>query len=306
MSPEEKPKRPRWVVVSIVLLPVWLAVSAGVAVWHSAHKDREDEAAGGVLIAQEVSTAAVADDLRKLAVLLGERHGGGEEAGRALTRTARWLEGSLGPGNVGHKVNKIRGPGDWPLIHAAQPGSNTRKPAQWVIAGYDSRPGSPGVEANATGVVAMLAACRALAGDSTAATIHYLFLPHVHDPDGPVIATAAAAVDLIRSQGEPGRVMVVESMGSGAPLWLSSRETSAIPESLAQGIAEIKGAEVVCLGEDTDLASVLFEMGLPALRVSTRPLVTPDEDDSRAADPARVAAAADLLIQWTRRCAENP
>lgn len=306
MPSEEDSKRPKWVAWLIVLLPVWLVASGAFALWHRVKADRDPAREPPPLLAQEVSTTAVADDLRKLTGLLGERHGGDETAARSLTRTARWIEGSLGPGNIGHKVMRIRGPAEWPLLHATQPGEDPKQPAQWLIAGYDSRPGSLGIEANATGVASLFAACRALAGDTTKATIHYLFLPHVHDPDSPVLETASLAAERIRTRGNPGRVMVVEAMGSGTPLWISSRDTTVVPDALAEGIAEFKGAEVVCLGDDFDLASILFEMGLPALRVSTRPLVAVDEDDSAPADPARVAAAAGSLVQWLRRCAENP
>lgn len=306
MSSEVESKRPKWVAWLIVLLPAWLVASGAFAIWHRVKADRDPARETPVLLAQEVSTAAVADDLRKLTDLLGERHGGDETAARSLTRTARWIEGSLGPGNIGHKVGRIRGPAEWPLLHAVQPGTDPKQPAQWLVAGYDCRPGSTGVEANSTGVASLFAACRALAGETTKATIHYLFLPHVHDPDSPVLETASLAAEQIRSHGNPGRVMVTEAMGSGTPLWISSRDMSVVPDALTEGIAEIKGAEVVCLGDDFDLASVLFEMGLPAVRVATRPIVTADEDDSAPADPRRVAAAAGSLVQWIRRCAENP
>lgn len=306
MSSEESPGRPKWLVILIVGLPAWLIVSAVVGIWHKAKKENAPEAEPAKLLVQQISTSAVADDLKKLVDWIGERNGAGEDAAEGLRRTGSWIEGSLGPGNVGHTVGKIRGPAGFPLFHAIQPGSDPKEPALWVLAGYDSRQGSPGVEANGTGVSAVLAACRAITGDVTKASIHYLFLPHVYDEEGPVLETASATAELIRSQGTAGRVLVVEAMGSGPSLWLSSRAPEIIPEALAEGLGGLKGAEVVCLGEDTDLASILFEMGLPGIRVSTRPLVTAGEDDSAPADPVKVAAASENLLQFIRRCAQNP
>ena len=60
----------------------------------------------------------------------------------------------------------MHGPADWPLIHVTLRGKNPDSPAVWVLTSYDSRPGSPGVEANATGLAATLAAAQALAGDT--------------------------------------------------------------------------------------------------------------------------------------------
>ena len=306
MNEEKISKRPNWLVIAVVALPAWVIVSATAGVWHRAQKENAPVVEEPKLLVQEVSTTAVADDLKKLTDWIGERRTGDPETEEALRSTGNWIEGSLGPGNVGHEVRRVQGPGAWPLLHVTQRGKDPRKPAQWVIAGYDSRPGSAGVEANGTGVAAVLAAARALAGDETEASVHYLFLPHVSDMDSPVLETAEHAVRLIRAQGEPGRILVVEAMGSGPPLWFSSRASDAIPATLTEGLGEIKGAEVVCLGDDADLASILFEMGLPAHRVSTRPLVAADEADEAPAEPVRVAAAAEALLHWIRRCAMNP
>ena len=108
--------------------------------------------------------------------------------------------------------------------------------------------------------------------------IHFVFLPHANDPESPVLETATKFKEIA---GSPKAVLCVEAMGAGEQLWLSSRDTAAAPLALVQGLGSVRGAEVVCLGDDVDLASILFEMGLPAVRVATRPLVLPDEADDK-------------------------
>ena len=53
----------------------------------------------------------------------------------------------------------------------------------------------------------------------------------------------------------------------------------------------------------SDLASVLFEMNLPAVRVATRPILTPDEADDREPFAPTVAASAGRLVELIRRLA---
>jgi hypothetical protein len=298
---EEAPKRPKWVTFLLVIVPLWLVASGVAGVWYALHLDKKEAELEQQRFTQNVSEAMIADDLRKLVGIVGERNTASEGAAQNLSRTASMIEGLLGPGNTGYKVQRIKGPTDWPLIQVTLRGKN-ETPAVWVVTSYDSRPGSPGVEANATGLAATLAAAQALAGDTPEATVHFVFLPHANDPDAPIIETAAKLRELAVS---PKALLCVEAMGAGAELWLSSRDTEAAPLALAEGLGSVRGAEVVCLGDDADLASTLFEMGLPAVRVSTRPMLTADEPDDQLPSPAAVAAAAGRLVELIRRIATN-
>ena len=206
----------------------------------------------------------------------------------------------MGPSNTGYAIRKERGPADWPLIRVILKGKNESSPALWVVTSYDSRPGSAGVEANATGVAATLAAAQAMAGDKPEASVHFVFLPHANDPEAPVLETAAKLKTMAMNAKS---ILCVEAMGGGEELWLSSRDTNALPLAKIQGLGAIRGADVICLGDDADTASVLFEMGLPAVRVATRPMVGPDEADSKLPPPAIAAASAGRLVELIRRCA---
>jgi hypothetical protein len=302
MMTEQPASRPRWVVILLVVLPLWLFVSAGGAVWYFLHREKKAAAVEQQRFSRAVSATALEDDVRKLVNLVGERNTTSASAAKNLTRAASMIEGSLGPSNIGYAVKRTSGPGEWPLLHVRIRGKNADAPGVWVVCAYDSRQGRPGAEANATGVAAMMAAAQALAVETPYRNIHFAFLPHGNDPASPGLETARKFAEL---SGKPSVVLCVEAMGAGAELWLSSRDTAAAPLSMTVGIGSVKGAEVICAGDDSDLASKLFEIGLPAVRVATRPLVGADEPDAALPAATTLAAASGRLVELIRRCA-NP
>ncbi len=296
-------RRSRWVTLMLVLLPLWLLGSGAGALWYYFHREKKLAQVEQERFAQAVSVPLMTDDLRKIVEVIGERNASSQTAAANLSRTASMIEGLLGPSNTGYAVKRTNGPAEWPILQVTLAGKNPQAPALWVLTSYDSRAGSRGAEANATGLAATLAAAQALARDKPLAPVHFVFLPHANDAESPLIETAAKFVELAKPAGSPKAILCVESMGAGETLWLSSREVTAAPLKLVSGLGAVYGAEVVCLGEDTDLASTLFEMNLPAVRVSTRPLVTPDEQDERLPFAPTVAASTGRLIELIRRCA---
>lgn len=297
---EETPKRPKWVPVLLVGLPLWLFASGGMALWYFHKKEKQAARVEQERFVQSVSIPMLTDDLKKIVEVIGERNGSSETAAENLTRTAAMIQGTLGPSNTGYNVHINNGPADWPLVRVSIDGKKPDAPAVWVLTSYDSRPGSKGAEANATGLAATIAAAQALAGDKPEAPIHFMFLPHANDPESPILETATK---FLKIAGAPKIVLCVEAMGAGEELWLSSRDTSAAPLSLAENLGSVRGAETICLGDDTDLSSVLFEINVPAVRVATRAMVTADESDDQVPSPAKVAASAGRLVELIRRCA---
>ncbi len=296
-------KRPRWTTCLLVLLPVWLLGSGAVALWYYFHLEKKEAQVEQERFAQAVSTPILADDLRKIVEVIGERNPSSETAAANLSRMASMIEGLLGPSNTGYPVRRTNGPAKWPLLQVTLTGKNPTAPTVWVVTSFDSRAGSRGAEANATGLAATLAAAQALARDKPEVSIHFVFLPHSNDAESPTVETAAKLEKLVKAASTPKAVLCVESMGADEALWLSTREASATPLALVSGLGAVYGAEVICLGDDTDLASILFEMGLPAVRVSTRPLVTAEEKDERLPFAPTVAASTGRLIELIRRCA---
>jgi len=142
---EHAPKRKKWVVAALLILPVWLLASGGVGIWlhfkHQAEEDKKEVARYATMVSQE----SLADDLRKLTQTIGERNTRAAD-GNGLTRAAAWLEGTLGPSNTGYALKRARGPADerWPLLRATLRGSDPKAKPLWVVAAYDSPVGSPG------------------------------------------------------------------------------------------------------------------------------------------------------------------
>lgn len=301
----EKPaNRPKWLAVLLVLIPLWLFISGAVAVRNFIVRDKKQDRLEQEHFAKKVSAASIADDLRKLVEVIGERNDSSETAAANLSKTSAMIEGLLGPSNTGYKVHKEHGPAEWPILRATLHGRKPEAPAVWVLTSYDSRPGSPGAEANATGLAATLAAAQALAAEKPEMSIHFVFLPHTNDPESPILDTLNKIRRAISTS--PKAILCVEAMGAGSELWLSSRDTTAAPLALANGLGTIRGAETICLGEDSDLSSILFEMNLPAVRVATRAMVIPSETDDKMPSPTLLATSAGRLVELIRRCAGLP
>lgn len=297
----EPKRRPRWTVVLLVVLPIWLVASASVGIWLLFRHEKKEAEVQQARFSQAVSTPLLADDLKKIVTVIGERNASSETAAANLSRMSSMIDGLLGPSNTGYEVKKQKGPATWPILHVAIRGKSDESPL-WVVTSYDSPPGSKGAEANATGLAATIAAAQALAGEKPARSIHFAFLPHANDPESPILETATIFRDMLK-ENPPSSILCVEAMGSDESLWLTSRNTEAAPLSKIQDLGKVVGAEVACLGEDSDLASVLFEMNQPAVRVATRPILTPGEADDREPFAPTVAASAGRLVELIRRLA---
>ena len=299
MSPD-KPRR-RWTPVLLVVIPVWLIVSATAGIWLLFRHEKKEAEKEQARFAQSVSTPLLADDLKKIVTVIGERNPSSAEAAANLSRMASMIEGLLGPSNTGFTVKKHRGPATWPVLQVTIRGKSDEDPV-WVVTSYDSRPGSRGAEANATGLAATSAAAQAMASDKPARSIHFAFVPHLNDPESPVLESTTILRDLIRG-ASPSSVLAVDAMGHDESLWLTSRDVNALPLSKVDGLGKVVGAEVACLGEDSDLASILFEMDVPAVRVATRAMLTPDEADDREPFAPTVSGSTGRLVELIRRLA---
>ncbi len=299
---DEPTKRSGWITLLLVLLPLWLVGSGAAAMWYYFHREKKEAQVEQQRFSQAVSIPLLEDDLRKLVEVIGERNGSSEAAAANLSRTAAMIEGILGPSNTGYAVKRHKGSSEWPILQVTISGKEAKAPAVWVVTSYDSPAGSRGAEANATGLAATLAAAQALAGDKPNVPVHFVFLPHTNDPEAPVIETAAKVSEFVKSAGGARSLLAVEAMGGGEMLWLSSRESSAAPLNMGGGLGNVYGADDICLGDDTDLASVLFEMNLPAVRVSTRSHVTAGEEDGKLPFTPTVASSTGRLIELIRRC----
>lgn len=302
---EEPPKRWRVMPVLLVVLPLWLFASGAFAVWYFLRQEKIEALVERQRFAQSVSIPMIRDDLRKIIGIIGERHVSSETAASNLSRAAAMIDGMLGPTNTGYQVTRHRGPGEHPLPQVTLRGQSGEAAAVWVLCSYDSRAGSRGAEANASGLAATLAAAQALADHQPLATIHFLFLPHANDPGSPLVETAAIVRQLVTAAGPPAALLWVEAMGGGEDLWLSSRESDAAAFGYIGGLGFVKSEDAVSPGGESDRSSVLFGAGLPTVRVSTRPVVTADEADDASPSAEDVAASAGRLVELIRRFAAS-
>lgn len=294
---------PRIVSVLLVIVPLWLLLSGAGAVWYFRGSEDRKEQENQQFYARSVSPSAIQDDVKKFVEIIGERNVASPVAAKNLTRAAAMIEGTLGPSNTGFTVMKELGPLEWPLLYAKILGTHPEKPSVWVICSYDSREKGRGVEANATGLAAVLAAAQALVGEKPRATVHFAFVPHANDSTSPVAETTKRLAERI---GRSSMVLTVEAMGSGEVLWLSSQDSSAAPLEIAQGLGMVRNDLNVVKSESSDLASRLFQLGIPAVRVATRPLVTAQDADANMPSGAVLAASAGRLVELIRRCANQP
>ncbi len=291
-------KKSRLVPWLLVILPVWLIASGVFAMVKYFDKEKSDQIEAVNRLSKNVSIPSISDDLEKIISRLGERNTGKPEQ---LSSIASMITGTLGPSNTGYTVSEIPGPAKFPLLQVTIPSKKSSASPIWILTSYDSPAGSPGAEQNATGLVSTLAAAQSLANSTPSHPIHFLFIPHANESDGPVLETAKIAVKLIQSQPKAHSILCVETMGAEESLILSSRDTTALPIVEFKDLGKILGAEVICLNDDFDLASTLFEMKLPAIRVSTRPMLLPDEADDQIPNAETLAASTGRLIELIRR-----
>ena len=298
----ESEKKSRIVPWLLVILPLWLLVSAGFALVKYFKDEKAGAAEEAKRFAKSVSSSSIADDLRKTIEVIGERNTGSPEK---LSATASMIAGSLGPSTTGYEVKRIKGPAEFPILMVGVAAKDAGAAPVWLLTSYDSPPGSRGAERNASGLAATLAAAQALADSSPAHPIRFVFLPHANEPDSPIVETALTVSGMIKDAPAPKAILCIEAMGDAETLILSSRDATAIPAVEFRDLGKALGAEVVCLGDDFDLASTLFEAGLPAIRVATRPMLLPDEADEKVPFAPTVAASAGRLVELVRRLASG-
>ncbi|MCW1913670.1 hypothetical protein OJ996_08790 [Luteolibacter sp. GHJ8] len=303
VTEESAPRRNPRIALLLWILPLWLVVSAGFSIWFYFRKQASDAQVEQIRFATAVNDADLKGDVDKFLGFVGQRHPGSPQG---LNRAAAMIEGSLGPANAGYKVERLRGPtleaGQWPLLLVTLRGREEELPPLWIVVGYDGRPGSLGAEANASGVASAMAAAHALADAHPKRAVVFAFIPHAYDSDSPLADTFAILKQRI---GSASSVLVVEAMGAGEKLMVSSRDAENPALRLVDGLGEVAGAETICMEDDFDLSSALFEMNLPAVRVATRPVVRADEADDTAPDSAKHAAATRALVSLIEKLSDS-
>jgi hypothetical protein len=306
VTEDSPPTFQRRIAFLLWMVPLGLVFTSGAGLWLHFKGKAAAEQAEQVRFTTAINAELLRDDMGKMLNFVGERHASSAAGVQGLNRAAAMIEGSLGPANAGYKIESISGPevgeNRWPILIATLRGSDQGGAPLWIVAPYDSRPGSPGAEANASGIVSVMASAHALANSSPKRTIHFAFVPHAYDAESPVME---AQSQLAQRIGKAGTVVVVEAMGAAEELMVSSRDAGNAALLQVSALGEVVGAEAICLEDDFDLSSILFELGLPAARVSTRPVVKGGEADHLAPDAAVHAASTRALLTLIERLSGN-
>jgi len=306
VNDESPPALQRRIALLLWLVPLGLVLTSAAGIWLYFKGKAAAEQAEEVHFTTGVDADILEDDMGKMLGFVGERHPSSPAGIQGLNRAAAMIQGSLGPANAGYKIESIAGPevgeSRWPILIATLRGSDGTSAPLWIVAAYDSRPGSAGAEANASGVVSVMAAAHALANSSPERTIHFAFVPHAYDAESPVMEIQQQLVERV---GKAGTVLVAEAMGAAERLMVSSRDAGNAALRQVAGLGDAVGAEAICLEDDFDLSATLFELGLPAARVSTRPVVKEEEADDATPDPAVHAAATHALVALIERLSRS-
>jgi Peptidase family M28 len=300
---DERRSRKPWIILLISTIPLWLVLSSGVGIFLYIRNEEHAKKVEQPRTASSLSEKELADFTSKLVNFAGERHPLTESGKQGLLRASALIEGTLGPSNVGYKFTRLPGPeteqGQFPILIATLRGREEHSGAIWLVAPYDTRSGSHGADVNASGVASVMALAQAMAAMQPEHSIHFAFIPHGENIESPVMAT----FDRLRKQidSPPAAVLLVESMGAKPQLMVSSRDATNPVLGLTQGLGVVVGAEAVCLQDDLDATSALFEIGLPAVRIATRLPLAEGEVDQDLPEPKTHLAATQALLQLVQR-----
>lgn len=287
----EAQNKSRWLVVLLSLVPVWLAVSAGTAVWWSINKDDKKEEERQQRFAMEMSEERIAEDLRKLSQMVGERHTRDETTQYNLTRAAAMVAGVLGPSNTGYEIENIVAPDQWPIMRASLPGPEENSPHLWVVVPYDSPRDSETGLAD-SGLAAVIATAQALAKDQPQSHIHFLFVPHGNETESPVSETLKRVQALMSA---PSAVFVIGPMGTSPQLVVLTPNAA---EASARALGNLGSQEWLDYNLK-NLATTYQPLNLPVLWVTT----SRTGNASNTISARDIAVSAGKLVEWLRRAA---
>ena len=287
----EAQNKSRWLVVCLSLVPVWLVVSAGAAVWWSINKDDKNEEERNQRFAMEMSVERIADDLRKLDEVIGPRNKANPEN---LKRAAAMIDGILGPSNTGYQTRRIPGPNDVPVIQVTVAGKDGDAAPYWVIASFDTSEEGDLISTQTSSVAALIAVAQAMSRDQPEQDIHFLFYPIGNGSDS---GTKALTKNLLAVLTPPKCVFYIGGMDFGSKTGstltaISAMQEDSIEVRALQGIGQHHKDGPVSLAvfgiQSTDL---------PTLYVLST--ILPGSELDQSAN--NIAISAGKLVEWLRR-----
>lgn len=289
-----------WAKILIVAVPVWLLVSGGVGLYLHFHYQEKERQEQQHAYRKDINAKSLADDFLKISSLIGARHHQTPEARAGLLRMASMIEGSLGVNNIGYEVTKIAGKahGDLtaPLLLADVLRRKTKEEL-WLIVPYDSPAELPRGQASASAVAVSFAVAQSLVGRSFVRNVRFLYVPMAYADEQDRLDMAAQVQRVISTQGGAIQVLVLGSMLHESKLTALTRDAR---QPLLREAADLMSASEdaqICLQEDGDFSSLLFEMNVPASLLLKRPLAemnTEQEDSLEPGSTVLARSAADV------------
>ncbi|MDX1680251.1 MAG: hypothetical protein R3242_05930, partial [Akkermansiaceae bacterium] len=273
----------------LLLVPLWLALSAAVAVWWSLRSDDQEEEERNRRYALKMSEERIAEDMRKFIEVIGPRNSDHPEK---LVQAAAMIDGTLGPSNTGYTIKRIPGPDEAPVIRASLDQARNKGRPIWVMTSYDTAPGSQSIRADSSAVAALMGIAQTMSRDDLPTDIHFLFLPCGNDPDRPC---EVAIRNLQGTMERPALVFYLETMDLGPDLLaLHSGELSE-PESESMG-------QLGRFSPRDQAIPIIHELEQSSLRI-LQIMSGNGLGEDAVPSAANVAITAGKLVEWLRRAA---
>lgn len=297
----------QWLIVAI---PVWLALSGGVGLWLHFRQEEKNRQKQEHAYRKDIDARSLGDDFTKIVSLLGPRHEQSDSARQSLQSMASMIEGAMGPNNIGYEVTRAAGTENGgisaPVLMADVLRRKTDKEI-WLIVPYDSPPQLSRGQSSASAVAVSLAVAQSLVGRDIDHNIRFLFVPSVFAEEPQRIDAAARVKRLIGSQGAPRCVLVMGGMLHGGQLSLVSREAGSPAIREMQELVSVAEDASICLQDGGEFSSLLAEMNLPAVQISTqaRERCTAEQEDEMPAAKNLMVESANQLVTLLLRLTEE-
>jgi len=170
----------------LVLLPMGViafGILSFVIFFDKSNADVKEDTGVGDIFQKPVEKSELKKTVEMLATRIGPRHAG--NAYNKLKVAATWLESSMGPSNMGYKVEKQRyevSGKEYVNLTVEIPGKT--KPEEIVVVGahYDSAQDCPGANDNGSGVAALLALANSYVGSENARTLRFVAFTNEEPP----------------------------------------------------------------------------------------------------------------------------
>lgn len=148
-----------------------------------------------VPVRRPLDEADLKSHVRTLAAGIGQRHAGVPEA---LSSAQKYIQSTLGPANLGFKVSRHEFEAEGRTFYNLLidvPGAPGPRASEIVLvtAHYDTAPGSPGADQNASGIAALIGLAQSFAGSASARTLRFAALVNEASPRAGTPSSGAAA-----------------------------------------------------------------------------------------------------------------